>query len=155
MGFWAERPHGIDFFEKWQSTKNTKSRNCPKIVRNGYGKVLPGSREVRMDQNCAPSPMECLPDPKTTPKIEKIPKTQKIPSLLSPMGGFTYVRNGFGVREAFHWIRCIHPHDTSFARVLENRNNFKDHDFCFWKIRNFQKTMIFVFRKKEIFNGFW
>ena len=58
MGFWAERPHGIDFFEKCRKAKNEKSGNCRKIVRNGSGKVLPGSRQVRMGQNCVANPME-------------------------------------------------------------------------------------------------
>ena len=60
MGFWAERPQGMDFFEKCRSARKSKSKKCQKIVRNGSGKVLPGSRQVRTGQNCVANPMECL-----------------------------------------------------------------------------------------------
>ena len=69
------------------SSSAPKGSENPKIVRNGSGKVLPGSRQVRMDQNCVPNPMECLPDPKTpiknskTPKIHRNPKNPSQPPI--------------------------------------------------------------------------
>ena len=89
MGFWAERPQGIDFsknveISNIQNPENPK--NCRKVVRNGSGKVLPGSRQVRMRQNCVPNPMECLPEPKTPVKNSKHPKICENPE--NP--GFSY-----------------------------------------------------------------
>ena len=75
------------FFSKCRNPKIPKASNkCAKNVRktkqiknkkrNGSGKVLPGSRQVRVDQNCAPNPMECLPEPKTPKKKKtKMPRT--------------------------------------------------------------------------------
>ena len=56
-------------FEKSKSKKNNK--NCPKICWNGFRKMIGGSREVRKGQNCAPNPLEGLPDLKNPLKNSK------------------------------------------------------------------------------------
>ena len=118
------------------------------MFRNGSRKMLPRPRDLRVDQNCAPNPMECLPEPKTAIQIKKILKNPENPEspiiflflLWGPIGthrknwkitkffgfsgffagfsGFFIFYGGFGLREAFHWIRnsiLTHP-DLSRAR---------------------------------------
>ena len=69
------RKDEISFGEESKSPK--KSKNCPKIVRNKSRKMIQGSPDHGMDENCAPNPLEGLPDLKTPFKNSKKTKIKK------------------------------------------------------------------------------
>ena len=62
-------------FRKVEIPKNVK--HCPKMIRNGSRKMLQGSREVRVGQNCAPNSLEGLPDLQNPFKNSKKVKNPK------------------------------------------------------------------------------
>ena len=66
---------GIDFFEKTGNYKGQKSEKYQTMLLNESRKLFPGSRDFGVDQNAAANPMECLPDPKTAIKNQKIART--------------------------------------------------------------------------------
>ena len=71
---------GLTFRKKWklaQSKVQKMFKRCPKWVE----KNAPGSRDLRVDQNWTPNPLECLQDPKTAIKESKNDPTPGMPKL--------------------------------------------------------------------------
>ncbi len=73
---------GVHFFKKDEPPRFSREGAPP--AERGAGKVLLGSRQVRMGQKCVPNPMETFPDPKEI-KNPKIPENSENPP--SPKAG--------------------------------------------------------------------
>ena len=64
-----------------KSTKKSKIEirknveKCAKMIRNGSRKMIQGSQDHGMDENCAPNPLEGLPEARNPFKDKQMPRT--------------------------------------------------------------------------------
>ena len=66
-------------FRKVAIPKNDE--NCPKMIRNGSRKMIQRSGDLRKEQNCAPDPLEGLPEARNPVKNSKKANNHKIRNI--------------------------------------------------------------------------